>query len=35
LIALLQIWPEVGHRFGLLPGSKVGEFQPSSDRSSS
>jgi predicted PurR-regulated permease PerM len=35
LIALLQIWPEVGHRFGLLPGSKGGEFHPSSDRSSS
>jgi predicted PurR-regulated permease PerM len=35
LIALLQSWPEVGQRFGLLPGSKVGEFQPSSDRSSS
>jgi predicted PurR-regulated permease PerM len=26
LIALLQIWPEVGHRFGLLPGS-TGETQ--------
>jgi predicted PurR-regulated permease PerM len=35
LIALLQIWPEVGQRFGLLPGSKGGEFQPRSDRSSS
>jgi predicted PurR-regulated permease PerM len=35
LIALLQSWPEVGQRFGLLPGSKVGEFRPSSDRSSS
>jgi predicted PurR-regulated permease PerM len=35
LIALLQIWLEVGRRFGLLPGSKVGEFQPSSDMSSS
>ena len=35
LIALLQSWPEVGQRFGLLPGSKVGEFRPSSDRCSS
>jgi len=26
LIALLQIWPEVGHRFGLLPDSKAGEI---------
>jgi predicted PurR-regulated permease PerM len=26
LIALLQIWPEVGHRFGLLPGAKVERF---------
>jgi hypothetical protein len=26
LIALLQIWPEVGQRFGLLPGS-TGETQ--------
>jgi predicted PurR-regulated permease PerM len=34
LIALLQLWPEVGQRFGLLPGSKGGEFQPRSDRSS-
>jgi predicted PurR-regulated permease PerM len=35
LIALLQIWPEVGYRFGLLSGAKVGEFQPGSDRSAS
>jgi predicted PurR-regulated permease PerM len=35
LIALLQIWPEVGHRFGLLPGSKGGEVRPRSDGSSS
>jgi predicted PurR-regulated permease PerM len=35
LIALLQIWPEVGRRFGLLPGSKGGEVQPRSERSSS
>jgi predicted PurR-regulated permease PerM len=35
LIALLQLWPEVGQRFGLLPGSKGGECQPRSDRSSS
>src|SRR4030095_785878 len=26
LIALLQIWPEVGHRFGLLPGAKGERF---------
>ena len=35
LIALLQLWPEIGHHFGLLPGSKGGEFQPRSDRSAS
>ena len=35
LIALLQIWPEVGHRFGLLPGSKAGEIRPRSEMSSS
>jgi predicted PurR-regulated permease PerM len=35
LIALLQIWPEVGHRFGLLPGSKAGEVRPRSEISSS
>jgi predicted PurR-regulated permease PerM len=35
LIALLQIWPEVGHRFGLLPDSKGGEFQPRSNVRSS
>ena len=34
LIALLQLWPEVGQRFGLLPGSKGRECQPRSDRSS-
>jgi len=28
LIALLQLWPEVGQRFGLLPGS-TGETQDS------
>jgi hypothetical protein len=22
----LQIWPEVGHRFGLLPGAKGERF---------
>ena len=35
LIALLQIWPEIGQRFGLLPGSKRGEFRPRSERSAS
>jgi predicted PurR-regulated permease PerM len=35
LIALLQIWPEVAHRFGLLPDSKGGEFRPRSNVSSS
>ena len=35
LIALLQIWPAVGHRFGLLPGAQVGEFRPRSERSAS
>ena len=35
LIALLQLWPAVGQRFGLLPGAKGGEFHPRSERSSS
>ena len=35
LIALLQIWPEVGQRFGLLPGSQRGELRPRSERSAS
>ncbi len=35
LIALLQLWPEIGHHFGLLPGAKGGEFQPRSDRRAS
>ena len=35
LIALLQIWPEVGQRFGLLPGSKAREVRPRSEMSSS
>jgi predicted PurR-regulated permease PerM len=35
LIALLQLWPEVGQRFGLLPGIKGGAFHPRRDRSSS
>jgi predicted PurR-regulated permease PerM len=35
LMALLQIWPEVGHRFGLLPSSKAGEVRPRSEMSSS
>ena len=35
LIALLQIWPEVGQRFGLLPSAKGGELRPRSERSAS
>lgn len=35
LIALLQIWPEVGQRFGLLPGATEGECRPRSERSAS
>jgi predicted PurR-regulated permease PerM len=35
LMALLQIWPEVGQRFGLLPGSKGEDFRPNSDMNSS
>jgi len=35
LIALLQRWPAIGQRFGLLPGSKGGELQPRSERSAS
>jgi predicted PurR-regulated permease PerM len=35
LIALLQLWPAVGQRFGLLPGAPGGEFHPRSDRSAS
>jgi predicted PurR-regulated permease PerM len=31
LIALLQSWPEVGQRFGLLPGSTGGELRPRSE----
>src|SRR4029434_3460266 len=33
LIALWQLWPAVGQRFGLLPGAPGGEFHPRSDRS--
>ena len=35
LIALLQIWPEVGQRFGLLPGAQGGALRPESKRSAS
>ena len=35
LLALLQLWPAIGQRFGLLPGSKGGELQPRSERSAS
>jgi predicted PurR-regulated permease PerM len=35
LIALLQSWPEVGQRFGLLPDSTGGELRPRSERSAS
>ena len=35
LIALLQLWPTVGQRFGLLPGAKGGELHPRSERSAS
>ena len=35
LIALLQIWPEVGQRFGLLPGATGGALRPRSERSAS
>jgi predicted PurR-regulated permease PerM len=35
LIALLQLWPAVGQRFGLLPGAPGGEFHPRSERSAS
>jgi len=35
LIALLQIWPEIGQRFGLLPGSQRGAFRPRSERNAS
>jgi predicted PurR-regulated permease PerM len=35
LIALLQIWPEVGQRFGMLPGAQGGEVRPRSERRSS
>jgi predicted PurR-regulated permease PerM len=34
LIALLQLWPEIGQRFGLLPSAKGGECHPRSNRSS-
>ena len=32
LIALLQLWPVVGQRFGLLPGTQGGEVHPRSER---
>jgi predicted PurR-regulated permease PerM len=35
LIALLQIWPEVGRRFGLLPGATGGEVPLRRERRSS
>ena len=35
LIALLQIWPAVGQRFGLLPGATGGALRPRSERSAS
>ena len=35
LIALLQLWPTVGQRFGLLPGAKDGELHPRRERSAS
>jgi predicted PurR-regulated permease PerM len=35
LIALLQLWPAIGQRFGLLPSSQGGTFHPRSERSAS
>jgi predicted PurR-regulated permease PerM len=35
LLALLQLWPAVGQRFGLLPGAQGGEVYPRSERSAS
>jgi predicted PurR-regulated permease PerM len=35
LIALLQIWPEVGQRFGLLPGATGGKVPSRSEKSAS
>jgi predicted PurR-regulated permease PerM len=35
LIALLQLWPVVGQRFGLLPGAQGGAVQPRSEKSAS
>ena len=35
LITLLQLWPAVGQRFGLLPSAPGGEVHPRSERSAS
>jgi predicted PurR-regulated permease PerM len=35
LIALLQLWPAVGQRFGLLPSAPGGEGHPRRERSAS
>jgi predicted PurR-regulated permease PerM len=35
LIALLQLWPAIGQRYGLLPDAQGGALQPRSERSSS
>ena len=35
LIALLQLWPAIGQRYGLLPDAQGGALQPRSERSAS
>jgi predicted PurR-regulated permease PerM len=35
LLALLQLWPAIGQRYGLLPDAQGGAWYPRSERSSS
>jgi predicted PurR-regulated permease PerM len=35
LIALLQLWPAIGQRYGLLPDAQGGALPPRSERSAS
>ena len=35
LLALLQLWPAIGQRYGLLPEAQGGALPPRSERSAS
>ena len=35
LLALLQLWPAIGQRYGLLPDAQGGAWQPHSERRAS